>query len=66
MKRNDYLKKTYIDRNNVYIFIMISLKEGIKMSEKQLALHLLNAVWNENENEVLFCIKHGGGSELGL
>lgn len=36
------------------------------MSEKQLALHLLNAVWNENENEVLFCIKHGGGSELGL
>ncbi|MDX8418392.1 hypothetical protein [Absicoccus intestinalis] len=29
------------------------------MSEKQLALHLLNAVWNENENEVLFCIKHG-------
>lgn len=38
---------------------MISLKEGIKMSRKQLALRLLNAVWNENESEVLFCLKQG-------
>ncbi len=38
---------------------MISLKEGIKMSRKQLALQLLNAVWNENESEVLFCLKQG-------